>query len=236
MRKIYNIIFLSVLLSTPLYSMHIQEGFLPLKFALGWWGAAMPFLFFGLKEMKKITDRDPEKKMFLALAGAFAFVLSALKLPSITGNSSHPTGVALGTLLFGPKAMIPLGFLVLIFQTLLIAHGGITTLGANTISMAVVGPVVTYLLYRIFRGLNKGTAVFLSAFLGNLASYTFTALQMAWAHPALHGGILESLKKFLFLFSLTQVPLAIIEGILTYLVLKQLKEMEVLKTNEYKII
>ncbi len=240
MKRKFNVIFFKVLFvilfSTPAYSMHIQEGFLPLKFALGWWMAAVPFLFFGLKKMKKITDKTPEKKMFLALAGAFAFVLSALKLPSITGNSSHPTGVALGTLLFGPKAMIPLGFLVLLFQALLIAHGGITTLGANTISMSVVGPIVTYFLYRVFKNWNWGIAVFISGFFGDLASYTFTAFQMAVAHPAIHGGILESLKRFLTLFSITQIPLAIIEGILTYLVLKHLKEMEVLKSSEYEIV
>ncbi len=59
------------------------------------------------------------------------FVLSALKIPSVTGSCSHPTGVGLGAIMFGPSVMFVLGTIVLIFQALLLAHGGITTLGAN---------------------------------------------------------------------------------------------------------
>ena len=51
--------------------------------------------------------------------------------------------------MFGPMAMTVLGCIVLIFQAVLLAHGGITTLGANTFSMAVVGPIVSYAVYRI---------------------------------------------------------------------------------------
>ena len=70
-------------------------------------------------------------KMLIAVVGAFAFVLSALKIPSVTGSSSHPTGVGLAAILFGPAITSVLGLIVLIFQAILLAHGGITTLGAN---------------------------------------------------------------------------------------------------------
>ena len=63
--------------------------------------------------------------MLLALCGAFAFVLSALKIPSATGSCSHPTGVGLGAILFGPAATAVLGLIVLLFQALLLAHGGL---------------------------------------------------------------------------------------------------------------
>ena len=82
--------------------------------------------------------------MLIAMVDAFAFVLSALKIPSVTGSCSHPTGVGLVAILFGPLVMSVLGLIVLIFQALLLAHGGITTLGANTFSMAVVDPRVSY--------------------------------------------------------------------------------------------
>ena len=94
-----------------------------------------------------IISEKPEIKVLIAMAGAFAFLLSALKLPSVTGSCSHPTGVGLGTLMFGPLPMVVLGVIVLLFQTLLLAHGGITTLGANTFSMAIGGPLITYLIY-----------------------------------------------------------------------------------------
>jgi cobalt/nickel transport system permease protein len=93
--------------------------------------------------------KNPELKLLLALAGAFTFVLSALKIPSVTGSCSHPTGTGLGTVLFGPSVMTVLGGLVLLFQALLLAHGGLTTLGANMFSMAIVGPFVAYFVYQV---------------------------------------------------------------------------------------
>ena len=54
-------------------------------------------------------------------------------MPSITGSSSHPTGVAVGTYLFGPEAMPALALITLVFQALLLAHGGLTTLGRQSV-------------------------------------------------------------------------------------------------------
>ena len=71
--------------------------------------------------------------MILGLSGAFVFILSALKIPSVTGSSSHPTGVGLGSILFGPLAMSVVGSIVLLFQAVLLAHGGLTTLRGQCI-------------------------------------------------------------------------------------------------------
>ena len=60
------------------------------------------------------------------------FVISSLKIPSVTGSCSHMTGTGLGAILFGPTAAGVLGLIVLLFQAILLAHGGLTTLGANT--------------------------------------------------------------------------------------------------------
>ena len=78
--------------------------------------------------------------MLLGLCGAFAFVLSSLKIPSVTGSCSHPTGVGLAAILFGPSVACIMALIVLLFQALLLAHGGLTTLGANVFSMGVAGP------------------------------------------------------------------------------------------------
>ena len=42
-----------------------------------------------------------------------------------------------------------LGIIVLLFQALLLAHGGLTTLGANTFSMAIAGPFVSFGIYKL---------------------------------------------------------------------------------------
>ena len=107
--------------------MHIMEGFLPAQHALGWGAASLPFVALGLHSIKKKVRNNPELKMLVGVSAAFTFVLSALKLPSVTGSCSHPTGTGLGAVLFGPAAMAPLAAIVLLFQALLLAHGGLTT-------------------------------------------------------------------------------------------------------------
>ena len=118
-----------------------------------------------------------------------------------------------------------LAFVVLLFQALLLAHGGLTTLGANLFAMGIVGPFVAHGLFRLLRlfGLPWIGAVFLGACLGNLATYLTTSLQLAWAFPDPVGGVAGSLAKFAGIFALTQIPLAISEGLLTVLVVKALR-------------
>ncbi len=203
------------------FSMHIMEGYLPAAWSIFWTVVYLPFFVWGVKVIQNKVKKYPELKMLFALAAAFAFVLSALKLPSVTGSSSHPTGVGLGTLLFGPITMSVLGVLVLVFQVLLLAHGGITTLGANAFSMALAGPVVTFGIFKLCAKLkcNRSVSIFLAACLGDLATYTVTACQLALAHPDAHTGFAGSFVKFASIFSLTQIPIAIVEGLVTVLVM-----------------
>jgi cobalt/nickel transport system permease protein len=197
------------------YAMHIMEGFLPVGWAIFWWAATLPFILVGLRSIRKKLKENPELKTMLGLSGAFAFVLSALKIPSVTGSSSHPTGVGLGALLFGPTAMTVMGTIVLLFQSLLLAHGGLTTLGANAFSMAVVGPFLAYAIFKSGRKMKVSFAlsVFLAAMIGNLGTYLVTSLQLALAFPAEVGGFAASFSKFATIFAFTQIPLAISESL-----------------------
>ncbi|MBN2751740.1 MAG: energy-coupling factor ABC transporter permease [Rhodospirillaceae bacterium] len=201
--------------------MHIMEGFLPATHCVVWAAASAPVVAYGAWRVKKIVEDQPNAKLLLASSGAFAFVLSALKLPSVTGSCSHPTGTGLGAILFGPSVMAVMGTIVLLFQALLLAHGGLTTLGANVFSMGIVGPFVSYGLYKVVRKIGGGLplSVFLAASLGDFATYCTTALQLALAFPDPASGIAGSAAKFLGIFAMTQVPLAIAEGLLTVVVM-----------------
>jgi cobalt/nickel transport system permease protein len=208
----------------PAYAMHIMEGFLPPAWAALWFAVALPFWVAGYREIARLVAEKPEARMLLGLAGAFAFVLSALKIPSVTGSSSHPTGTGLGAILFGPAVMSVLGTIVLVFQALLLAHGGLTTLGANAVSMAIVGPLAAWGVWWALRGRAPSwLAVFLAAALADLATYLTTSLQLALAYPDATGGVAASLAKFGAIFALTQIPLAISEGILTVLIFNALR-------------
>ena len=205
-------------------AMHIMEGFLPQGHAIAWGVVCLPFLVWGFLSIKKIVSNHRKAILLLAMMGAYAFVLSALKMPSVTGSSSHPTGTGLGAVLFGPAPMALLGLLVLLFQAILLAHGGLTTLGANTISMAIAGPMVSYGVYKLCRKgkVNRLVAVGLACGLGDLFTYCVTSIQLALAHPG-QAGVLASMGEFMGIFALTQIPLAIVEGILGAVVMMMLE-------------
>lgn len=202
-----------------------MEGFLPVTHAIGWSVASLPFLVFGTHRLSQKMAREPQARLFLGASGGFAFVLSALKLPSVTGSCSHPTGIGLGTILFGPSIMCVLGCVVLVFQALFLAHGGLTTLGANTFSMAIVGSFTAWFSFRAARSLRVpfNGCVFLAAACSDLCTYLTTALQLALAFPDPASGLAGASAKFLGVFAFTQVPLAITEGLLTVLVMNLLR-------------
>jgi cobalt/nickel transport system permease protein len=218
--------------------MHIMEGFLPASHCVGWGLASLPFVGFGVRAVQKIIREKPQQRMLLGVATAFTFVLSALKMPSVTGSCSHPTGTGLGAILFGPVVMAPIGLVVLLFQALLLAHGGLTTLGANVFSMAIVGPFAAYGIFRLSEnlGLSFGVSVFLAAAIADLLTYVTTSFQLALAFPDPVGGFWGSFAKFAGIFAFTQIPLAISEGLLTVVVFNALKKFNYQELQEMKVL
>ncbi len=208
--------------------MHVMEGCLPGPWWQIWFAISIPVIVYGIYKLNKLVDERRDILPLLAVAGAFIFVLSALKLPSVTGSCSHPTGTGLAAILFGPAITAVLGTIVLLYQALFLAHGGLTTLGANVFSMGIVGPVVAYVIYKagMKMNLNFYVVVFLAATFGDWATYVVTSIELALAFPAAVGGSLTSFKAFAAIFALTQVPLAIIEGAITALIFKYIIQVK----------
>ncbi|MFI3213922.1 MAG: energy-coupling factor ABC transporter permease [Eubacteriales bacterium] len=206
-------------------AMHIMEGYLPLTFCIAWGILCIPFVVAGFMSLKKKINENRRVLTMIAMSGAFIFVISSLKIPSVTGSCSHMTGTGLGAILLGPSAVSILGIIVLLFQAILLAHGGLTTLGANAFSMTIVGPFVTYGIYKLCgkMNVNKKASIFLAAALGDLLTYCVTSVQLAMAYPSEVGGVGASIIKFLSVFAPTQLPLAILEGIITVLIVMMLE-------------
>jgi cobalamin biosynthesis protein CbiM/cobalt ECF transporter T component CbiQ len=204
--------------------MHISEGFLPLSHCIAWGAASVVPTVVSVRAISKELDKKRENRVLLAASAAFLFTLSAMRMPSITGSSSHPTGTAVGTYLFGPSAMPALALITLGFQALLLAHGGLTTLGANLFSLGVVGPWAMWILLRMLlrMGWKRDRCIFLSTVVGDLATYVTTACQLALAYPSAQGGYTASFVKFLGVFLITQIPISIAEGLLTVALLRTL--------------
>ncbi len=202
--------------------MHIMEGFLPPFWAVLWYVFALPIIAYGGYKVKRKIDEDPKSKSLLAVAGGFIFVLSALKIPSVTGSCSHPTGTGIAVILFGPAITAFLSAIVLLYQALLLAHGGLTTLGANTTSMGIIGPFVGWLVYKVVKGkIDVKVLTFIVAAISDWVTYIVTSFQLSLAFPSGVGfnGVLSSAVKFMAIFAITQIPLAIIEGIVAALLI-----------------
>ncbi|MEA4965422.1 MAG: energy-coupling factor ABC transporter permease [Oscillospiraceae bacterium] len=209
------------LLTMTAGAMHIMEGYLPVGYCIAWGALSLPFFVMGFLKIKKTLAENRKNIVLLAICGAYVFLLSSLKIPSVTGSCSHMTGTGLSAILFGACTTTVLGVIVLLFQAILLAHGGLTTLGANTFSMAIGGPLLSLGIYQLFRKLNwnRRVGIFFAAFLGDLFTYCITSFQLALAYPSASGGVGASILKFLAVFAPTQLPLAVLEGILTVLIM-----------------
>ena len=91
----------------------------------------------------------------------------------------------------------------LLLQALFLAHGGVTTWGANITSMGIVGSFVGY---AIFKGLTKlGVPLIVAAFfagvIGDWAVYATTSFELA---SALHGP--GEFYKLFYTIALAFVP------------------------------
>lgn len=209
---------------------------MPLYWCVFWYVISLPVVAYGAYKMSKIMKANRDVLPLLAVSGAFIFVLSSLKMPSVTGSCSHPTGTGMGAILFGPWITSVMSMIVLIYQAIFLAHGGLTTLGANTFSMGIAGPIMGYLVYKgaMKWGVNMYIAVFLAALIADWATYIVTSIELALAFPAASGGVLASFEAFLAVFAVTQIPLAMVEGAVTALMFKyivQLRSDVLLKLN-----
>lgn len=92
----------SAVLALPVNAMHVMEGYLPVGHCVAWGAVCLPFLVFGFIRMKRLLSRNRKNIVLLAVCGAYVFLLSSLKIPSVTGSCSHMTGTGLSAILFGP--------------------------------------------------------------------------------------------------------------------------------------
>lgn len=200
----------------PVYAMHVSEGILPAPWAGLWFIIAAPFLYFGMRQIKINSRETPQYKPFVALVGAAVFIISCMPIPvPIAGTCSHPCGTGLAAILVGPAPTVVLASVALALQALFLAHGGLTTLGANIVSMGVIGAFSGYGIFRLARsvGIPVLGAAFLAGVLSDWATYAATSFVLA---SALHmdASLWTLFGTILLAFVPTQLPLGILEGAL----------------------
>ncbi len=198
-------------------AMHISEGILPFSWAVFWFLAAIPFVGYGLYRLKKISRTDLSFKPLVGLLAAFVFIISCMPVPVPTaGTCSHPCGTGLSAILVGPGISILIAAVALLIQALFLAHGGLSTLGANIMAMGVLGSLVGFFTFRILRTFKASLAVagFLAGLLADWATYATTSfiLTLGIRGDASFSSIFT---KILIAFIPTQLPLGLLEGAMT---------------------
>lgn len=207
--------------------MHIAEGILPAEWALAWAVPAAVGTAVGLRQVAKRVKEDPSFTSLAGLMGAAVFAISLMPIPvPVAGSVSHPAGTPLAAIVVGPMAGILLAAVSLLIQALFFAHGGLTTLGANILSEGMAGSLVGFGVFWVMRrgGRSLFWAGFAAGLIGDLAVYLTTATELGLGlFPA--GQVVQRSAVLFLAFMPTQLPLAILEGILTGGILRSLAEL-----------
>ncbi|MFZ5640081.1 MAG: energy-coupling factor ABC transporter permease [Bacillota bacterium] len=199
--------------------MHIQDTFLTGRWVAAWYVAASVFVGKGIYDIKRKSEQVPMFKPLVGMMGAAVFFISLIPIPvPFTGTSSHPAGTPLAAILLGPFVGTVLSVAALLLQALFFAHGGLSTLGANVVSMGVAGSLVSVGVFLLARKLRcpLALAAGLAGFFGDLAVYFTSSLELALGLPNMpFGSVGEGFITFLGIYVWTQLPIAVLEGVVT---------------------
>jgi cobalt/nickel transport system permease protein len=162
--------------------MHIPDGFL----APSVWGTSWLISGGGIGYCIKKTNAALKDKTvpLMGVMAAFIFAAQMLNFPVMGGTSGHLLGGVLAAVLLGPYAGAIVLTCVLIVQCLIFQDGGLTSLGANILNMAIIGTMGGYGVYRIIsrtlpskKSLLTGIAV--AAWFSVLAAASLCAIELA---------------------------------------------------------
>jgi len=205
-----------VMVPRPARAMHISEGILPLGHALAWTLIGGVFLAFALRSLRRKAAEDPMFKPFIGMVGAGVFLVSAMPIPvPFAGTVSHPAGTGIAAILIGPAATVVVTSVTLLLHALFLAHGGLSTLGADVFAMGVLGGYTGYGVYRLGRcwNLGQGTSAFLAGLLGDWMTYLGTSFILAMALRGGEHGPGSLFVTLVVAFVPTQAPLGVLEGV-----------------------
>jgi cobalt/nickel transport system permease protein len=198
-------------------AMHLADGILPARWCALWTLLALPFVIWSWRSFDSRRLRDGRHAPLVAMVGAAVFAVSCMPVPiPLVGSCSHPCGTGLAAILVGPQLTVLITTVALLIQALFLAHGGLTTLGADVISMGVVGGYAGFAIFRLARraGLGLVAAAFLTGVCSDWATYATTAFELTIGLHGLSefGAIFAGLC---LAFAPTQLPLGLLEGALT---------------------
>ncbi|MEP9351359.1 cobalt transporter CbiM [Xanthobacter sp. KR7-225] len=181
---------------------HIPDGVLSVPVLAGGAVLAVAGIGYGLR---RIGEEDIPKVAILACA---FFAVSLVAIP-VGPSSVHLLLSGLMGLMVGP-AVFPAVFVGLVLQALMFGFGGLTTLGVNTVTIALPGLACGVLLGLLLRGAAPARAGVVGAVAG-AACVLLTGGMVAGALALSASEFVPSARIIL----LTYLPLAVGEALVT---------------------
>jgi cobalt/nickel transport system permease protein len=133
--------------------MHIPDGLLSAPVSMAC--ATLSALAIGTAAARARARLGSRGVAMLGVTGAFIFAAQMLNFPVVGGTSAHLIGGVLAAVLLGPSTAVVVMTAVLVLQCLAFGDGGLLSLGANALNMAVVHPLVGYAAYRTIAGVPR---------------------------------------------------------------------------------
>ena len=178
--------------------MHISDGVLSGPIWIGSYVATTALAGVSLHKMK------PEDIPKVAITTSAFFVASLVNIP-LGPASVHLILNGLVGVILGPAAF-PSILVGLIFQALLFAHGGLTTIGANALMMGLPA-ILSWWLFRLARKAN----LFVAGFIAGGGGILFGVLILAFFLVTTGDEFIGVAK----IAALAHLPVILIEGIIT---------------------
>ncbi len=195
--------------------MHLSDGVLSMPVIIGSTAGAAALVGYGLKGVQQ--EEIPK----ISLMTATFFTLSMLSVP-IGPSSTHPLMIGLMGIMLKKRSSLAI-FIGLLIQAMLFGHGGLTALGANTLMVALPAVCVGYAFTCLSRKVNqRALYAGILATLGILLCVTLLVFFLSISDARYHEGFFSTIR----LLVVAHLPLACIEGILTFFTVAYLSKVK----------
>jgi cobalt/nickel transport system permease protein len=198
--------------------MHIPDGFLDMDIALVYYVLSAIVIGICIYKIKK--DGIDEKRVPIAgLVAAGIFAAQMLNWPIPGGTSAHFVGGAAAAIILGPFLGCIAMVSVVSIQALVFGDGGITALGTNLFSMAIVDVFVAYYIYKFLSKKNTKIAAFVAGWIG----ITLGAINTGIA-TGLSSTFQYSISTTVPVMGIWHGALGIIEGLITVAIISYIEK------------
>ena len=191
--------------------MHLSDGLIPLWQAAIYWILTIAVLAVYMYKLSK-TEEKEKVMVNTAIMAAVTIAASSISIPSPFGVPIHLFIIPLVVILLGPLSGTMVAFLCFIVQYFVLGMGGITSLGANVVTMGIVMSFTTYYFYKFTSELDDRLSIFSGTFMGIIMATIAQIMIMMAAGVATLEVLMATLVPF-YLF------VGVLEGVINIFII-----------------